>query len=180
MGDHPQHGDDTDAGPYEGTAAIRSLLRWLLPLAIVEDHRRVRPSRSSRSANRHMAADLAQPGWREWAALAQSVVESILYAVVGLGAALSVLVPFPHLVSRLPPLLRDAEIVSLLATIGCLAALMVLAIVARRLRLPLTRPLVIYPFLWLIDAEERFYRSLHPRQGPEPPRGSPGGPGQAP
>ena len=125
-------------------------------------------------------ADLARPGWREWAALAQSVVESILYAVVGIGGALSVLVPVPDLVSRLPPLLRDAEIVSLLATIGCLAALLVLAIVARKLRLPLTRPLVAYPFLWLFDAEERMYRSLHSQQGPEPPRGSPGRPGQAP
>src|SRR5215472_1779881 len=179
MADHPQHGDDTVAGLYEGPGAIRSLLRWLLPLAIVDDRRRVGRRRSSRSANRHVA-DLAQPGWREWAALALSVVESILYAVVGLGAALSVLVPFPNLVSRLPPLLRDAEIVSLLATIGCLAALMVLAIVARKLRLPLTRPLLTYPFLWLFDAEERLYRSLRPRQGPEPPRGSPGGHGQAP
>jgi hypothetical protein len=179
MRDHPQHGDDTVAGLYEGPGAIRSLLRWLLPLAIVEDRRGVRRSPSSRPANRHVA-DFAQPGWHEWAALAQSVVESILYAVIGVGAALSVLVPFPNLVGRLPPLLRDAEIVSLLATIGCLAALTVLTIVARKLRLPLTRPLAIYPFLWLFDAEERLYRSLHPRQGPEPPRGSPGEHGQAP
>lgn len=179
MGDHPQHGDDTEAGLYEGTGAIRSLLRWLLPLAIVDDRRRARRRRSGGSVNAY-AADLARPGWREWTALALSVVESILYAVVGIGGALSVLVPFPDLVSRLPPLLRDAEIVSLMAMFGCLAALIVLAVVARKLRLPLTRPLVAYPLLWLFDAEERMYRSLHPRQGPEPPRGSPGRPGQAP
>jgi hypothetical protein len=179
MGDHPQHGDDTEAGLYDGTGAIRSLLRWLLPLAIVDDRRRVRRSRSGGPVN-HCVADLARPGWREWAALALSVVESILYAVIGIGGALSVLVPFPDLVSRLPPLLRDAEIVSLLAMIGCLAALMILAIVARKLRLPLTRPLVAYPFLWLFDAEERMYRSLHPRHDPQPPRRSSGRPKQAP
>lgn len=178
MGDHSQHGDDTEAGLYEGLGAIRSLLRRLLPLAIVDDRRKARRRGSGGPVNGHVA-NLAQPGWREWAALALSVVESILYAVVGVGAALSVLVPFPDLVSRLPPRLRDAEIVSLLAAIGCLAALMVMAIVARKLRLPLTRPLVVYPFLWLFNAEERMYRSLHPGHGPKPPRGSPGGPGQA-
>lgn len=179
MGDRPQHGEDTWAGLYEGPGAIRSLLFWLLPLAIVDDRRRVRRRRRDGSANSRVA-NLARPGWREWAALALSVVESILYAVVGLGGALSVLVPFPDLVSRLPPHLRDAEIVSLLATIGCLAVLMVLAIVARKLRLPLTRPLLVYPFIWLFNAEERMYRSLHPRHGPEPPRGSRRGPGHAP
>lgn len=175
MGDHLQHGDDSEVGLYQGTAAIRSLLRWLLPLAIVEDRRRVRRSLRGRPTNRYVA-DLARPGWREWTALAVSVVESILYIVLVIAGALSVLVPSPGLVSRLPPLLRDAEIVSLLAIVPGLAALAVVTIVARKLRLPLTRPLVAYPFVWLFDAEERFYRRLHPQQDPEPARDSPGPP----